>query len=215
MLGKITCMEKNVLHNKSFFPNIYDTVIPAYFDVNDYPFVKDKSDYYLYIGRITWGKGLSAAVELTKHLGAKLIVIGGGDVRETVSAETNLDHVTQLGVLGIKDKVKYLANAKALIYYSLYVEPFGHAPIEAMLCGTPVITSDLGAFSETNIHGLTGYRVSTLNELYWAAKSVDKLDPVKIRKYAVDNYGLDRIKLKFKEHFKNYMGYELVLDGIV
>ena len=186
---------------QSYFPNNYDAVIPAYFDKNDYPFVKEKSDYYLYIGRIIWGKGVTVAVELTRKLGAKLIVIGGGDPFEVAKSVGPLDHVEYKGVLGLKDKVKYISNAKALLYYSLYVEPFGHAPIEAMMCGTPVITSDFGAFTETNVHGLSGYRTSNMEELYWAAKNLDKLDSKKIREYAVNNYGLDRIKKKFKCHF--------------
>lgn len=193
---------------QSYFPNNYDTVIPAYFDPDDYPFVKNKSDYYVYIGRIIWGKGVSLAIDLTRELGAKLIVIGGGDIRTVLSPEYNnsLDHVTQTGVLSKKDKVKYISNARGLIYHSLYVEPFGHAPIEAMMCGTPVITSDFGAFTETNIHGLTGYRTNTFNEMYWAAKHLDKLDPVKIREYAVQNYGLENIKIKFQEHFRKLHG---------
>ena len=75
-----------------------------------------------------------------------------------------------------------------------------------MLCGTPVITSDFGAFTETNVHGLTGYRANTFGELYWAARNVDKLDPKKIREYAVNNYGLERIKKKFQEHFRKLHG---------
>jgi glycosyltransferase involved in cell wall biosynthesis len=193
---------------QSFFPNNYDTVIPAYFDPADYPFVEKKSDYYVYIGRIIWGKGVTVAVEITRTLGAELIVIGGGNVKETMGPEYtgDLSHVTQTGVLSLKDKVKYLSNAKGLIYYSLYVEPFGHAPIEAMMCGTPVLTSDFGAFTETNIHGLTGYRANTNEEVYWGIKNFDKLDPKKIREYAVKNYGLDRIKLKFQEHFSKLYG---------
>ncbi len=191
---------------QSFFPNNYDTVIPAYFDKDDYPFIKDKSDYYVYIGRIIWGKGVTVAVELTKLLGAKLIVIGGGDIYETAKSVGPLDHVEYKGVLTLKDKVKYLAHAKALLYYSLYVEPFGHAPVEAMMCGTPVITSDFGAFTETNVHGLSGYRTSNMNELYWATQNLNKLEPEKIRKYAVDNYGLERIKNKFKHHFDKLYG---------
>jgi len=193
---------------QSFFPNNYDTVIPAYFDPADYPFVEKKSDYYVYIGRIIWGKGVSVAIELTRQLGAELIVIGGGDIRDALNPEykENLDHVKQTGVLSMKDKVKYISGARGLIYFSLYVEPFGHAPVEAMMCGTPVLTSDYGAFTETNIHGLTGYRGNTFNEIYWGAKNLDKLDPKKIREYAVANYSLDRVKLKFQEHFKKLHG---------
>lgn len=189
---------------QSYFPNNYHTVIPAYFDKNDYPFVNKKSDYYLYIGRVIWGKGVSVAIELTRELGAKLVVIGGGKVADMYSGD--ISHVEEKGVLSLKDKVKYLSNARALLYYSLYVEPFGHAPIEAMMCGTPVITSDFGAFTETNIHGLTGYRVNTFGELYWAAKTIDKLDTYKIREHAIKNYDLERIKLKFQDYFNKIRG---------
>ena len=199
---------KEAKPRESFFPNNYDTVIPAYFDPADYPFTDKKSDYYLYIGRIIWGKGVSVAIDITKRLGAKLIIIGGGDIKSALPPyyKGTYDHVEQLGVLSMKDKVKYLSNARALIYFSLYVEPFGHAPVEAMMCGTPVITSDFGAFTETNVHGLTGYRTNTFGELYWAAKNVDKLDNSKIREYAVNNYGLDRVKHKFQNQFKKLLG---------
>jgi glycosyltransferase involved in cell wall biosynthesis len=195
---------KEVQPRQSYFPNNYDTVIPAYFDPNDYPFIVKKSDYYLYLGRVIWGKGVSVAIDITRELGKELIIIGGGDFKSLINKDDtrSLDHVTYKGVLSLKDKVKYLGNAKALLYFSLYVEPFGHAPIEAMLCGTPVITSDFGAFSETNIHGLTGYRANTFAEIYWAAQNVNKLDTHKIREYAINNYSLDRIKLKFQEHFE-------------
>lgn len=187
----------------SFFPNLYDTVIPAYFDPEDYPFIANKSDYFVYIGRIIWGKGVTVAIDLTRELNTQLIVIGGGNIKDILPPNYNfsLDHVKQTGVLSKKDKVKYLANARGLLYFSLYVEPFGHAPIEAMMCGTPVITSNLGAFTETNIHGLTGYRVQTFNELYWAAKQLNKLDPLKIREYAVKNYSLEAVKYKYQDYF--------------
>jgi glycosyltransferase involved in cell wall biosynthesis len=72
-------------------------------------------------------------------------------------------------------------RAKALIYYSTYIEPCGHAPIEAQFCGTPVITSNYGAFTETILHGITGFRAHTMDELYWAGNNVDKLNPADCR----------------------------------
>jgi len=194
-------------NSPSYFPNNYDYVIPAYFNVDDYPFEAEKDDYYVFLGRKTWGKGLSVAIDVTHQLGKKLVVIGGGSIFDpdiqAGSVYKVFDHVVEVGVLPLKQKVKYLSKAKALIYFSLYVEPFGHAPIEAMLCGTPIITSDYGAFVETNLHGITGYRCKTMNDIYWACKSSEKLNPEKIRKYAVENYGLENIKEMFKRYFKD------------
>jgi glycosyltransferase involved in cell wall biosynthesis len=187
------------------FPNLYETVIPAYFDKIDYPFEPVKDDFLLYIGRITWGKGVSVAIDVARRMGKKLVIIGGGDykaIAKSAGQDFDLSHVTYLGVLGKKHKMRYISKAAALFYFSLYVEPFGHAPVEAMMCGTPVICSDLGAFTETVQNGVTGYRCRTMDDLYWAVKSLHKLDPYKIRQYAIDNFSLEAVAPRYANYFK-------------
>lgn len=192
----------------NFFPNLYERVIPAYFDINDYEFSDQKDDFYLYLGRLTWGKGVTTAIELTHALGKKLVVIGGGNIADVAAGiKCGTAHVEHLGVLGLKQKMRYLKRAKALLAFSLYVEPCGHAPIEAQLCGTPVITSDIGGFTETVKHGVSGFRCRLFNDLYWAAQQVDKLDPRKIREWAVGNHGLDAIAPLYQEFFDDIIGY--------
>jgi len=95
-----------------------------------------------------------------------------------------------------------MSRAKAVFVCSYYLEPFGGTSIEPLFCGTPVITTDWGAFPENIPHGLAGYRARTLGEAMWAAKNVNKLDPKKIRKYAMDNFSLDRIKYLYQAYFE-------------
>ncbi|MGH2679212.1 MAG: glycosyltransferase family 4 protein [Actinomycetota bacterium] len=52
------------------------------------------------------------------------------------------------GYVSEDDKVALLSGAEALVYPSLY-EGFGLPVIEAMACGTPVLTSDVSALPET------------------------------------------------------------------
>jgi glycosyltransferase involved in cell wall biosynthesis len=96
-----------------------------------------------------------------------------------------------------------MSRAKAVFLCTYYLEPFGGTSIEAMFCGTPVITTDWGAFPENVIHGKVGYRARTLGEAVWAAQNLDKLQsPAKIRKYAVDNFSLERVKYLYQSYFE-------------
>ena len=58
------------------------------------------------------------------------------------------EHIVFTGYVSETDKVALLSGAEALIFPSLY-EGFGLPVIEAMACGTPVLTSNLSALPET------------------------------------------------------------------
>jgi glycosyltransferase involved in cell wall biosynthesis len=64
-----------------------------------------------------------------------------------------------------------LGNALAVLMPSRYVEPFGSVAAEALLCGTPVLTSPFGAFTEIVTPGYNGERCRTLDE--WLAAVAD------------------------------------------
>jgi glycosyltransferase involved in cell wall biosynthesis len=94
-----------------------------------------------------------------------------------------------------------MGKAKGVFVPTQYCEPFGGVAVEAQLCGTPVITTDFGAFTETVEHGKTGYRCHTLDHFVWAANNVGKLDPNYIRARAVANYSMSRVRYQFEEFF--------------
>jgi glycosyltransferase involved in cell wall biosynthesis len=86
-----------------------------------------------------------------------------------------------------------------------YGEYIGSVGAEAQACGTPVITTDWGAFTETVVNGVTGYRCHTLDEFCKAAEDVKSLDPYAIHKRAVDLYSVDTIKYMYEKYFYRLM----------
>ena len=180
----------------------YDAVIPNYFDPNDFEFSDTKDDYYLFVGRLIYRKGLDVAVEVTKQLGKKLIVAGQGSLINPNERLNITDpHVEHIGSVGPEERSKLMGRARAVFAPTYYIEPFGGVAVEAQMCGTPVITSDFGAFTETVLHGVTGYRCRTLDDFVFASENVDKLSYSTIRQWAVNNYSMDRIKLMYDEYF--------------
>ena len=189
-------------------PSWNDCVIPNYFDPSDFDYKDTKQEYFLFVGRIIEVKGIKIAVELTKHIGARLLIAGQGsfeDVMGKGSIEAN-PHVTIIGYCDVAKRRILMANAKALILATHYSEPFGGTVIEANMSGTPVITSDWGAFAETVVHGVTGYRCHTMDHFVWAAKNVGKLSSKACRDWAM-KYSMDRVVLKYEEYFKMIQDY--------
>jgi glycosyltransferase involved in cell wall biosynthesis len=180
----------------------YDAVIPNYFDPADFPLETRKGDYALYVGRLVRRKGLDVAVQVTRALGLRLIVAGQGSLRNAAEGlEIDEPHVEFVGSVGPERRATLMSQARLVFAPTYYIEPFGGVAVEAQLCGTPVLTTDWGAFSETVEHGVTGYRCRTFDDFLWAARNVDRLRPDECRAWALANYSLDRVQSMFQEFF--------------
>jgi len=175
----------------------YDAVIPGYLDPADFPFRSGKDGYYLFIGRLVERKGFQIAIDTCNALGRHLVLAGPG---------TPPPGADYRGVVGPEERGRLMAGAKAVFVPTQYIEPFGNVAIEAMACGTPVITTDWGAFTETVIDGVTGFRCHTLGEFIEAARRAPTLDPAAIRKHVVDHYSLDVIGAKYERYFNRLLG---------
>ena len=170
----------------------WDAVIPGYLDPAMFPFRAEKDDYYLFIGRLVDRKGYRIAADVCFDLGARLIVAGQGT--PPVGSE-------YVGVVGPEERGRLMAGARAVFVPTIYVEPFGNVNIEAQACGTPVITTDWGAFTETVVHGATGFRCRTFGDFKRAAIDAQHLDPYMIRDRAINKYSLKTIGQKYEDYF--------------
>lgn len=174
----------------------WDAVIPGYLDPAQFPYSGEKDDYYLFIGRLIDRKGYRIAADVCFDLGKKLIVAGQGE------PPLGCEYV---GVVGPEERGRLMSRAKAVFVPTIYVEPFGNVNTEAQACGTPVITTDWGAFTETVIDGVTGFRCRTFGEFKRAAQSVETLNPHVIRSHAIAKYSLPVIGKKYEEYFERLL----------
>lgn len=185
-------------------PHFYDAVIPNYFDPEDFEYCDTPKDYFLFVGRIIGSKGVELAVDITKRIGAKLLVAGQGDLA-ALCGGTIPDHVTHIGYVEPNERRELMKNAKALIAPTYYNEPFGGVTIEALFSGTPTITTDWGGFAENNLHGVTGYRCRSMEQFTWACKNIDKISRQDCRDWAMNNFSLARVGLMYEEYFSHVL----------
>lgn len=208
------------LQGRMFRPSLFNRVIPNYFDPKDFEYKEEKQEYFLYMGRLTYAKGVTIAVKTAEALKTKLLIAGQGV--ETWEPETGhlkalefdvtSPYIEYIGYADIERRKFLLSNAKAVFVPSLYNEPFGGINIEAQLSGTPVLATHNGAFPETIRHGETGYLCYTNDEFFKYASDeyLKKLDPKIIRKHA-ERYLIDNVKNEFQDWF-DYL-YNIVFNS--
>ncbi len=122
------------------------TVIYPPVNIERFPFLTSKQDFYVTVSRLVSYKQVSLIVRAFNQLRKPLVVIGTGPELKKLR-KLALANVQVLG--GQPDEVveKYMAQAKAFVYAAC--EDFGIALVEAQACGTPVIAYGAGGALET------------------------------------------------------------------
>ncbi|MBC6476426.1 MAG: glycosyltransferase [Hormoscilla sp. GM7CHS1pb] len=115
-------------------------------NIERFPFLAEKQDYYLTVSRLVSYKQVSIIVQAFNQLGRPLVVVGTGPelgrLRQLAKPNVQL-----LGAQPDRVVEKYMANAQAFVYAAC--EDFGMALVEAQACGTPVIAYGGGGALET------------------------------------------------------------------
>lgn len=184
----------------------YEWVIPNYFELDDWTPNYNPGQYIAFLGRITPEKGINILVELAQYTSKKIIMCGQGDHK--LWQHPNLEY---WGPLSGKHRSLFMSNAVCSLMPTQFIEPFGGSGVEGLLCGTPLITTDYGAFTETVQQGENGFRCKTLCDWLDALEVVEKLDRKSIADKARATYSLQACGAKYDKAFQQI--YDLYGDG--
>lgn len=184
----------------------YEWVIPNYFEINDWEPNYTPGDYIAFLGRIDSCKGLDTIYELASYVDKKIVLCGQGD--HTRWAHPNIEY---RGPISGRERSEFLRNALCSLMPTSFIEPFGGSGVEGLLCGTPLIATDYGAFTETVQNGVNGYRCKTLRDWVEAIERVGDLDRKTIADNARNTYSLEACGLKYAKAFEQI--YELYDAG--
>lgn len=175
----------------------YEWVVPNYFDIKEWEPNYEPGQYLAFLGRICSVKGMDTILEIAKYSPWPIVIHGQGDPMPW--SHPNIHYG---GPISGKARSDFLRNARAALMPTNFTEPFGGSGVEAMLCGTPLIAVDYGAFTETISNGITGFRCHTLQEWLDAIVDVDLLDRRVVAANARSRYSLETCGKQYDQIFR-------------
>jgi len=165
-------------------------------------------DRYLFLARFSRIKGAHIALDVAEKTGVGLDLVGDDKItgepdyaKECVSRAGRIPGAIYHGGATREKCAEWFNRAKAMLHMNqLFREPFGLAPVEAQLCGCPVIAWDYGAMRETIKHGETGFLVTSPEEVIELVKTdaVAAIKPERCREWA-SQFSIENMVKRYEE----------------
>lgn len=206
-------------------PTVYNAI-----RVKDFPFLDSKKNYYITLARFSRDKGQHIAARLCAKKGYRLRMAGTvaginsspkllfelanplspyrsmADFRyysdNILSYTLRYRKITYSGNLSSTRKMKFISEAKALLFPIEWDEPFGMAVIEALACGTPVVAMRRGAMPEIIEHGVTGFLADNEEEFSEYMDRVDEIDPATCRASVAKRFSAETMASEYIDRYR-------------
>lgn len=197
--------------NINFTDTVYNAVNIKSIDWSD-----TKEDFFIFVGRANWEKGLDLAIRVACKAGVSLVMVVKmqeqfekdffeKEVRPWIKKHPKhllIDIKAEMGKPMLVDLFK---RAKCTLFTSQWEEPFGLVMIESMAGGTPVIALRRGAAPEVIVDGKTGFVVDTEEEMIKAVKKIDKIKPADCRKHIEENFSREKMAQDYVNVYKKIL----------
>lgn len=167
-------------------------------DPDEYLYSEEKDDYFLFLSKISRSsKGLDRAIELARRTGIKLIVAGGWKLSFNKK-------IRFVGEVGGRKKAELLAHAKGFIFPISWGEPFGLVTIEAMVSGTPVISTPFGAVPEI-VTKDTGFICKDQQEMECAVERTSEIKPCNCRNHVLSKFTSEYMARSYLRYYQKIL----------
>ncbi|MDP3999954.1 MAG: glycosyltransferase family 4 protein [bacterium] len=199
----ISKQQRTLYRGAKFTKTIYNGV-----DTDRHAFGKGGGGYFLWLGWISEKKGAGDAVQIARKAKVPLVIAGMIAKENRGYFETKIrpylsKQIRYVGEVSLTEKVRLLRSAVGLLSPLRWEEPFGLVAVEAMSCGTPVLTTPRGAMPELVVHGKTGFLAKTPAGLTKYVRRIGELDRRTARQHAIEHFSLRRM---VDEYERTYLG---------
>lgn len=174
-------------------------------------------EYLVFIGRISREKRPDLAIRVARAAGIPLKIaakVNGNEAdREYWEREIRPmlgDGIEFIGEVGDEQKAELLGGALALLFPVDWPEPFGLVAIEAMACGTPVITRPYGALPEIVVDGRTGFLVESEGEMVSAVRAVRAISREACRAHVRQRFSVERMVREYEAVYRSLRAGDIV-----
>ena len=185
-------------------------VVPMSFDVSEWPVGPGDGGYALFAGRMVPDKGLHTLWRLLVDVPDLVVHAVGSPTSELqgfyrVLPEDARKRLVFRGRVTGSARAEVYGKAFCCLMPTLYAEPFGASGVEAMLCGTPLVASDWGAFRENvaarpgAATGLGGIVCRTAAEFAGAVRFERSAERNIVAAYARQRFDMHRAAAQYDE----------------
>lgn len=180
-------------------------------DLKTFEFHPKPGSYLAFLGRISRDKRPDWAIQIAKQSGIPLKIAAKLDHADLDYYETHIKReidgkfIEYIGEISEHEKSEFLGQALALAFPIDWPEPFGLVMIEAMACGTPVLTRPMGSVPEIMHDGKTGFVRAHIRELAHLAEQTEKLDRSWIRQYVEKKFSIERMTQEYLNVYRQLL----------
>ncbi|CAM6093541.1 unnamed protein product [Calypogeia fissa] len=190
-------------------------------DVNMFSVGSGDGGYFAFLGRICPEKGCAEVCRIVKSLGfphrlkiaAKIDAVNMEYYETEVKPLIDGVQIEYIGEVDFDGKNALLKDAKALLLWLNWEEPFGLVVAEANACGTPVVVNRRGSMLEVIEDGVNGILVNTTEEMRDALDKVADLDRSKCRAYVESRFDVKHMVDGYEKFARTIVGSTLQSDN--